>query len=134
MFINGTTVKFEAYYIGGSNYFKLRDLALALKWTEKQFNVGYDETTKAITLTSGVAYEMIGGEMSAGDGLAKPAVLNESINISKDGAPVTVTAYLIGGNNFVKLRDVMEMFDIYVGYDPATRDITIDTSEPYTAQ
>ena len=131
VFINGTATEFEAYLIDGSNFFKLRDLAFVINGTNKQFAVGYDNATRAITLTSGIAYEPDGGEMVLGDGASKSATLNAAINISKDGVPVEITAYLIGGNNFMRLRDVMRLLDIGVGYDNATRNITIDTSLPY---
>ena len=130
--VNGQAMAFEAYLINGSNYFKLRDLAMAVSGTNKQFNVGFNSAAGAITLTSNQAYEPVGGEMAAGDGRAKTATLNSGINIAKDGAAVQITAYLIDGNNFVMLRDVMRLFDIGVTYDGATRTIGIDTSIGYT--
>ena len=134
VFINGTATEFEAYLIDGNNFFKLRDLAYVLNGTNKQFAVGYDNATRAITLTSGNAYEPDGGEMILGDGTPKSATLNTSINISIDGSPVEITAYLISGNNFMRLRDLMRLLDIGVGYDNTTRNITIDTSLPYTEE
>jgi len=132
VFIDGTEVAFEAYNIGGNNFFKLRDLAFALNGTIMQFDVGYDAATRAITMTSFTPYTSLGGEMALGDGSPKAATLNSAINISKDGAPVQITAYLIEGNNFMKLRDVMKLIDVSVWYDNATRNINIDTSLPYT--
>jgi len=125
-------MEFEAYNIGGNNFFKLRDLAYAISGTEKQFDIGWDNDTRAITLVTGVAYTVIGQEMLPGDGLPKSAHRNTNINISLDGAPVDVTAYLIGGNNFVRLRDVMQLVDVSVEFDPVTRNIMIDTSLPYS--
>jgi hypothetical protein len=46
--VNGIAVKFEAYNIGGNNYFKLRDLAMALSGTGKQFDVSWDAAENAI--------------------------------------------------------------------------------------
>ena len=132
VFINGVLTTFEAYYIEGNNYFKLRDLAFVLNGSNKQFEVGYDNATKAITLISGRSYTPTGNqEMVQGDGSPKSAILNASINITLDGAPVVITAYLIGGNNFMKLRDVMRLLDVGVGYDEVTKNITIDTSRSY---
>lgn len=37
IYINGTRVAFEAYTINGSNYFKMRDLAMAFNSTDKNF-------------------------------------------------------------------------------------------------
>ena len=131
VFVNGDATAFEAYIIDGSNFFKLRDLAFVLNGTEKQFSVGYDNVTRAITLTSGGGYVPDGSEMALGDGTAKSATLNAAINISKDGKPVEITAYLIGGNNFMRLRDVMALLDVGVGYDAVTRNITVETSMGY---
>ena len=131
VYVNGKAVAFEAYNIDGNNFFKLRDLAQALNGTDKQFEVGYDSGSKAITLTSGKAYTPVGGELAQGDGKAKTASPTAS-KIYKDGAEVDLTVYNINGNNFFKLRDLMQLFDIGVGYDNDTKAITLDTSLPYT--
>jgi hypothetical protein len=104
VFANGEEKSFEAYLIGGNNFFKLRDLALVLNGTEKQFAVGYDNTTRAVTMTTGKPYEPVGGEMTAGDGNAKMANPTPS-KIYIDGLELDFTVYNIGGNNFFKLRD-----------------------------
>jgi len=69
--------------------------------------------------------------MVLGDGRPKTATLNTDINVTLNGERVAIRAFLIGGNNFIRLRDIMRMFDIAVTYDPATRNIGIDTSKPY---
>jgi hypothetical protein len=130
--VNGEAKEFEAYNIGGNNFFKLRDLAYVLNGTAKQFNVGYDNATKAITLTSGEAYIAVGGELTPGDGKAKPANPTTS-KVYLDGRELVLTAYNIGGNNFFKLRDLMQALDVYVGYENTTRAITITTDWGYVA-
>ena len=131
VFINGDATNFEAYLINDNNYFKLRDLAFVLNGTEKQFEVSYDESSDAITMAAGEAYTPVGDEMEKGDGTAKVASLNARINIALNGEPVEITAYLINDYNFMKLRDVMLLLDVYVGYDEETLNITIDTSRTY---
>ena len=130
--VNERAVSFEAYNIKGNNYFKLRDLAKVVSGTDKQFAVGYDNGTSAITLTSGDPYTIVGGELSNGAGKAKPAVPTTS-KIYVNGNETPFTAYNIGGNNYFKLRDVAEAFNIGVGYDNATKVITIDTKLDYEA-
>jgi alpha-tubulin suppressor-like RCC1 family protein len=131
--VNNAVKAFEAYNIGGSNFFKLRDLAYALNGTAKQFEVGYDNATKAVTLTSGSSYTPVGGEMAQGDSKAKNASPTAS-KIYLDGMELNLTIYNIGGNNFFKLRDLMAVLDVYVGYDNATKAITLDTSKGYVAE
>ena len=130
VYVNGAAKDFEAYNIGGANYFKLRDLAFVLDGTEKQFEVGYDEATKTITLTTGQPYTPVGGEMAPGDGTSKTALPTPS-SIYCDKILLDLIVYNIGGANFFKLRDLMEVIDVFVGYDEATRAITLDTSKGY---
>jgi len=131
--VNGKNVAFDAYNIGGNNYFKLRDLASTLNGTPKQFEVGYDDTTKAITLTSGKPYTRVGGEMEGKDSGNREASPTSS-RIYMDGKEVQFTAYNIGGNNYFKLRDIGEAFDFGVDWDQAAQTIRIDTSKGYTPE
>ncbi len=131
--VNGEETSFDAYNIDGSNYFKLRDLAKVVSGTEKQFEVEWDGEMKAINLISNTAYTVVGGEMEKGDGQAKIATLNSS-KIYKDGEEVQLTAYTINGNNYFKLRDLAQAFDIGVTWDNSTKTIGIDTSIEYTAE
>lgn len=130
--VNGELTGFEAYNIGGNNYFKLRDISLAVSGTEKQFEVSWDETNRAINLLSTTKYTPVGGELALGDGKTKQAILNQA-PIYKDGNLVQLTAYTIGGNNFFKLRDLTQTFNIGVEWDDVTKTIGINTSKPYVA-
>ena len=129
--VNGKEVAFDAYTIDGSNYFKLRDLAFVLNGTEKQFEVGWDNASKTITLTSGQGYTANGSEMAKGSGAQSASVSASKLLI--DGKEVSLTAYTIGGNNYFKLRDIGQAFDFGIGWDNASKTITIDTSAGYTA-
>ena len=44
--VNGKEVAFDAYNISDNNYFKLRDIALQISGTEKQFEVQWDEAAR----------------------------------------------------------------------------------------
>jgi hypothetical protein len=129
--VNVERIVFDAYNIDGNNYFKLRDLAYALNGTEKQFEVGYDNATKVITLTRGTAYTPVGGEM-AGKGTGDKTPTPTTSRIYLDGAEITFTVYSIDGSNYFKLRDLGEALNFSVTYDAATRDVRIDTPFDYT--
>ena len=128
--VNGKTVAFDAYTISGSNYFKLRDLSYVVTETSKQFEVGYDNATKAIVLTSGKPYTIMGGELTGGDGKTKSAVPTAS-KIYLDDKEVSLTAYTIGGSNYFKLRDIAKLFDFGVNYDNTSKQIGVDTDKGY---
>ena len=72
-----------------------------------------------------------GGTVLASSGvMATPST--QSIYV--DGQRVNMTAYSIGGNNSVKLRDVGEAVDFAVSYDAATKSVQIDSDAPYVAE
>ena len=48
-----------------------------------------------------------------------------------DGQRVAMTAYSIGGNNYVRLRDIGKAVDFGVTYDAATNSVCIDSTQPY---
>lgn len=128
--VNGKDTIFDSYTIDGNNYFKLRDLAKALSGTQKQFDVGWDNEKKAINLIYGKAYTPVGGELSKGDGEAKAAVENTSA-VYKDGKNIKLKAYTINSNNYFKLRDIAQVFNIGITWDGTTKAIGIDTSIGY---
>ncbi|NLK36233.1 MAG: hypothetical protein GX301_12515 [Gracilibacteraceae bacterium] len=128
--VNGKAISFDAYTIEGNNYFKLRDLAMSLSGTQKQFDVSWNEEKKIINLISDKAYTVVGGEMSPGDGNEKTAVMNVSV-ILKDGLELPLNAYTINGNNYFKLRDIGQAFNIGITWDEATGTIGIDTEADY---
>ena len=128
--VNGVITTFEAYNIGGNNFFKLRDIAAAINGTAKQFDLGYDSVTATVTLASGMAYTPAGGELTQGDAAAKTAIPTLS-TIYLDGEQLNFIVYNIGGNNFFKLRNLMSALNIAVTYDEVTRNIGIDTSSEY---
>ncbi len=51
-----------------------------------------------------------------------------------DGEKIGLTAYLIGGSNYVRLRDIGRAVDFGVTYDAATNTVYIDSTQPYQAE
>lgn len=51
-----------------------------------------------------------------------------------DGLRVSMSAYNIGGNNYVRLRDIGRAVDFGVAYDAATNSVYIDSTQPYRAE
>ncbi len=127
--VDGKQVAFEAYNINSNNYFKLRDIAMALNGTAKGFEVAWDGKNNAISLTPGKAYTAVGGELAVS---AKPTAKQAALSTSKiylDGEEIQLTAYTIGGNNYFKLRDFEQAIGIVVGWDQKTNTVSIDTSD-----
>ena len=125
--VNGAAANPTVYKIGGSNYFKIRDVAALLSGTEKQFAVGY--SGGRVTVTSGQPYEATGKELAGPPAAARDASpSNDSVLV--DGAETSLTVYKIGGSNYFKLRDLGKVLDFYVGWE-AGRGMYIETDKPY---
>lgn len=75
--VNGVTVDVSVYALGGNNFFKLRDLGVAVG-----FGVGYDAAKDAAVITSKNAYSLV---FDAGAGKAG--------SFEQDGKTVSYTAY-----------------------------------------
>ena len=131
--VNDLHIYFEAYNINDNNYFKLRDIAKAIDGTEKQFEVGWDDENRVISLTSGKGYTSLGGELSRGDGKEKPYILDKS-RIYKDGKEIDLRVYNIADNNYFMLRDLGQAFDISITWDDESKTVIIDTSRGYSPE
>lgn len=131
--VNGKDVSLDAYNINSNNYCKIRDVAQILNGTGKQFEVVWDKDLQAVNMTSNQTYTPVGGELAKGDGSNKNATLNTA-KIYLDGKAVSLTAYTINGNNYIKLRDLGQTFDFGVSWDKTLNAVVIDTSTGYTAE
>lgn len=121
LMVDGKVVECEKYNIDGSNYFKVRDIAYILNGTGSQFSVEWDENLRIIRIVTGQTYVPDGSELdlSGGDksSSAVPGVQPLLINGVERS---DLNAYNIGGNNYLKLRDMGEALGFAVDYDKAT--------------
>jgi len=131
LLLNGDEVDFPAVNIDNWNWLKLRDMAMLLNGTSKQFSIGYDRATNTIRITTGSGYTPIGDELE--DMLeGNPRAVASPQSVVFNGRAVEVAAYNIEGYNYFRLRDLMILLDIFVAYDEETGVITLDLTKPYT--
>ena len=131
VYIDGERILFDAYLIGGANYFKLRDVAYALAGTDKQFEVEWDGDNNAILLSSGQFYTPVGGEMAPKGESSKTPLPTQSA-IILDGQKIRIKACNIDGNNYFRLRDIGKLFDFNVSWAEEENAVLIETGEGYT--
>lgn len=125
--LNGQKVKFAAYNIEGNNYFKLRDLAAALDGTEKNFNVDYNKELEAIEITSLTPYTTGNTGISQVESKDSKIAIDSPQTVYIDEKQVTLKAYDISNYNYCKLRDVANLLDFAVDWNPNTNTINIGT-------
>lgn len=131
--VNGKSVAFEAYSINDNNYFKLRDIAMAINGTGKQFGVSWDSQKSSIVMTSKTKYISVGGEMACSGNTSNVGTAKTSAVVGLDGKTLSLTAYNIGGYTYIKLRDMASAINFGVTYDEKTSTIGVDTTAGYSA-
>jgi hypothetical protein len=126
--LDNAQIDLPAYEIGGNNYVKLRDVAALLV---DRFDVRWED--KKAKLYNHSNYTVTGGELAAIEADGKTAVLSQTGFVWGDtGKAVTgLTAYSIGDNNFIRLRDIAKLFDFDVDWRDGKAWIEPDES-PYT--
>lgn len=126
--VDNEDVSIWAYEINGGAYFKLRDIAMALNGTGKQFNVYYEDGSDEIDLVPGEAYAPVGGELSAPSraGNAKARYTGYSIRTMYDWG--NILAYLVDDTHYIKLSDLAAMMKFSSSYGMETRTAVVDTT------
>jgi hypothetical protein len=111
--MNGNTVSLPAYLINGNNYVKLRDVGALLA---DRFDVRWEDGKAK--LYNHAKYTVAGGELASIGTDSKTAEPSQTNFVwgGTDEAATGLTAYLIGGNNYIKLRDIAKLFDFYVDW------------------
>lgn len=131
LYVNGAVQTPTVYKINDNNYFKLRDVAILLNGSEKQFSLAYDASVGAVQVTTGQPYAPDGSELAGQASGGRNAVASGD-TIYIDGARAEgLTVYQIDGNNYFKLRDLGRVLDFYVGWDESTSSITLSGSAGY---
>lgn len=127
VYVGSTRVYPTGYNINDSNYFKLRDVGKLAG-----FGVDWNEDTRTVEIsTTRTAPELTGITDTAVTGAtAKPT----DQRITVDGKEVSMTAYKIKGNNYVKLRDIGKTINFGVSFNMATKAVSIDPNGTYVEE
>ena len=128
--VDGVLVPVSAYNVGGSHYFKLRDLAMLLNWTNKRFEVWWNAEDRIVSMISRRAYTPVGGELVIAENIPVPYD-KTTLEIHVDGVVMKFDSILINSNNHIKVRDIAQVLDFFIDWEGATRTITINTSVRY---
>ena len=124
VYLGVTRVYPTGYNIANNNYFKLRDVGtlvgFGVEWNGQTQTVEIS-TERIPSSTEGIADQAVNGA----------AAKLSSQRITVDGTEVQMTAYQIGGNNYVKLRDIGKAVNFDISFDSASRRITINKEKPY---
>lgn len=129
--VDSKEIAFDAYIINDFTYFKLRDVAMALNGTQKQFDTLWNEKEKAINVVTNTAYTVAGGELQKGAAKNKKALCS-TVTLYFNGVEKALLAYNIDGNTYFKLRDLAKEIDFGVAWNEQSQSIAIQSDSSYT--
>ena len=127
--VNGTSKTLTAYNINGNNFIQLRDLAVLLNNTAKQFAISFNDSTQTAYMTGSSAYLPNGTENAAIANYKKAIVSTQ--HFYYNSTAVYPMAYNIDGSNYVMIRDLASIMDFGVSYNSTTNTISVSTSSSY---
>ena len=130
LIINGSPMPFSAYLINGSHYFRLRDIAILLSGTTRQFDVTWDQLNSVVGIHTGEDYSD-DRTLSVVDADPVQCFLTPSV-IVLDGIAYSLEVYMINSSNYFKLRDLGEMIEFEVDWIEEIRTVIINT--PYICE
>lgn len=122
--VNNQEVCVDAYTIEGNNYFKLRDFAMGMKGTEKEFEVAWEPQLNAINLMSNKPYTIEGSELKKGSEMQKEAIVSNA-KVYKDQKDTGLVAYKIGDSNYFKLRDLGKLINVNILWDGTAKEVKV---------
>lgn len=122
--IDGKYSQVASYNIGGNNYFRLRDLATILAGTDAEFDVGYDDVERLITIKSETP---LSGTPSLIQLDSNDIAVPNDMTVMVDDLYVAPTAYNINGFTYFKLRDLGQILGFGVAWDEASKSMVITT-------
>jgi uncharacterized repeat protein (TIGR02543 family) len=121
---------FPAVKIADYNWLKLRDFAMLLNKTKKQFSISYDAATNIIDIRTGSSYQPLGDELENTLVQTETAIASPQ-RLRVNGEFIATAAYNIKGYNYFRLRDLAIILNFAVEYDDASGQITLNLDEPY---
>lgn len=114
--VNGTAWDVSGYFVNNTNYYNIRDIAMILRNTAAKFDVSWDSSLNAVTITTMTRYTIVGGELE-GNLSSVQNIQQNTAPIYIDGQPVELNAYNIDGSNYFQIRDLADIIGFNVDWD-----------------
>lgn len=132
LLVDGQEIDCATYNIGGYTYFKLRDIAQAINHTPKRFQVEWNSSLASIIMTPQRSYTSIGNELVIQEGMSPVAYRKAAPQVMLDGSTLSLSAYRIEQSHYFRLRDIAQLLNFGLIWEPEIRRIRIDTAAEYT--
>lgn len=127
LFVNGNGTALWAYEIDGDIYFKLRDLAMIVNGTKKQFDISWDESKNIVSLVTGTAYTPVGGELSGPSHTAEAIAHLPAATFNIDKKQIPIRSYIVNNAHYIMLSDLAAGLLFPAACDKEKRNAEINT-------
>lgn len=132
LYLNDDSVSITGYLINGNNYFKLRDLAYAMRDTASCFDVAWNAEAGRVEVYTQQPYSGEEEQSQSSWGSQTVTAAPASARLTIDGRTVEAEAYSINGNNYYKLRDLSEPLSFSVRWLEESQSICLYTLDEHT--
>lgn len=125
--IADSSKELSVYNIEGNNYFMLRDVAMLLKGTEKEFSIDFLSDENKIVTKINSQYVPSGSELKTDGKMATANATKATVGFVHNDLDVQdlISGYNINGSNYYKLRDLGDVFDFNVAWNESTKTIKL---------
>ena len=121
IFLDGEPLEIEAYNIGGSNYFKLQDIAFILSGTPAQFDVAVAQDAAVLMIRRGMEFSGIGfeGLTAPGEEIKTAYPYEQVIYLEDERIPqhLAPASFSIEREHYLRLRDLSDYIGFIVQYE-----------------
>ena len=128
--VNGNSKIYYSYNIDGDNYYRLTDIAKALRDTNKSFDVIYDKDEDAIYILRRRNFQ----DESMSIYKYNDQAFDSESRLFIENREVIIPGVKISGHSYYNIRDIASILDFGVRLDPSDRSIFIDTNFEYTSK
>lgn len=124
LFLDGKAIAVDTYSVDTVDYFKLADIATAFNSTDKKFNFIWNAKKNTIKLEVYKPYKASSSKNTKSDGKAKKAKL-KVLKLFVYDTSEHASTYIIDGNIYCELRDIMPNLAVSVDYDEETQTVLL---------
>lgn len=125
--IGQANIDLPSIVYNNENYVKLRDFSILLTNIDKDFKLLYNNKNKQISAITAYPYEPIGDELQKLDKVKSATISDARFDI--DNINHDLSAILIAGHNYFRLRDLAEVFNIEITYDISERTVYMEAKD-----
>lgn len=125
--IGQANIDLPSIVYNNENYVKLRDFSMLLTNINKDFKLLYNNKSKQISAITAYPYEPIGDELQKLDKVKSATISDARFDI--DNVNHDLSAILIAGHNYFRLRDLADVFNIKITYDIPEKTVYLEARD-----